>query len=115
MKYAEFQLGSNKIEFLNSTFGLESILLNGKIVSRKFSFSGARHKINLNSTDYFLETRFKKSDKRQIELELKEGETLVESQVLSVDKKQRMYWMIIVMLAVFAAYKLLNLLIEHLN
>lgn len=115
MKYAEFQLGSNKIEFLNSTFGFESILLNGKIVSRKFSFSGAKHKINLNATNYFLESSFKKSDKRQIELELKEGENLLESRVLEVDRKQRMYWMIIVMLAVFAAYKLLNLLLENLN
>ena len=115
MKYAEFQLGSNKIEFLNSVFGFESILLNGKIVSRKFSFSGARHKINLNATDYTLETRFKQTDKRRIELDLKEGGNLLESRVVSVDKRQRMYWMIIMMVAVFAAYQLLNLLIENLN
>ncbi|MGA9591265.1 MAG: hypothetical protein WBV11_15655 [Salegentibacter sp.] len=115
MKYAEFQLGSNKIEFLNSVFGFESILLNGRIVSRKFSFSGARHKIKLDSIDYFLETRFKQLDKRQIEIDLKDDENILESKVLSVDKKQRMYWMIMVMVAVFASYKLLNLLIENLN
>ncbi|MGA9326198.1 MAG: hypothetical protein WBV47_09135 [Salegentibacter sp.] len=54
-------------------------------------------------------------DKRQIEIDLKDDENILESKVLSVDKKQRMYWMIMVMVAVFASYKLLNLLIENLN
>jgi len=40
MKYAEFNIDSNKIEFLNSVFGIESVLLNGKRISKKFSFSG---------------------------------------------------------------------------
>lgn len=40
MKYAEFNIDSNKIKFLNSIFGIESVLLNGKIISKKFSFSG---------------------------------------------------------------------------
>ena len=36
MKYAEFNIENNKIEFLNSVFGIESVLLNGKTVSKKF-------------------------------------------------------------------------------
>ncbi|MDP3681241.1 MAG: hypothetical protein Q8R22_10475 [Flavobacterium sp.] len=38
MKYAEFNIDSNKIEFWNSTFGIESVLLNGERISKKFSF-----------------------------------------------------------------------------
>ena len=33
MKYAEFNIEKNKIEFLNSVFGTESVLLNGELVS----------------------------------------------------------------------------------
>ena len=40
MKYAEFNIENNKIEFMNSVFGIESVLLNGKTVSKKFTFSG---------------------------------------------------------------------------
>ena len=43
---------NNKIEFLNSVFGIESVLLNGKTVSKKFSFSGVKHNLNLHSENF---------------------------------------------------------------
>jgi hypothetical protein len=49
MKYAEFNVESNKIEFWNSIFGIESVLLNEKIISKKFSFSGITHEIKLHA------------------------------------------------------------------
>ena len=52
MKYAEFNIENNKIEFLNSVFGIESVLLNGKTVSKKFSFSGVKHNLNLHSENF---------------------------------------------------------------
>lgn len=55
MKYAEFNIDLNKIEFLNSIFGIESVLLNGKIISKKFSFSGIKHEIKLHARDLILE------------------------------------------------------------
>ena len=77
MKYAEFNIDSNKIEFLNSLFGIESVLLNGKIISKKFSFSGIKHKIILNSNDLTLESKYRQFGNREIELELKEKERLI--------------------------------------
>lgn len=41
--YSEFCIDSNKIEFFNSIFGIESVLLNEK-KSKKFSFSGIKMK-----------------------------------------------------------------------
>jgi hypothetical protein len=49
MKDAEFNIDSNKIEFRNSIFGIESVLLSGKIISKKFSFSGITHEIKIHA------------------------------------------------------------------
>ena len=115
MKYAEFNVGNNKIEFLNSVFGTESVLLNGKIASKKFSFSGIKHKLNLNSENYILKSKYEQFDKSEIELKLiKDGET-IEKQIVKADKKHRICWMLIGMSLGIGTYKLLNLVIENLN
>ncbi|MEO6837786.1 MAG: hypothetical protein ABI261_02095 [Ginsengibacter sp.] len=115
MKYAEFNIDSNKIEFLNSIFGIESVLLNGKMVSKRFSFSGIKHKIKRNSNHLILESKYKQFDKREIELELKKNGELIEKKTVKVDKKQRIYWMLIGLGLVIGAYKLLNLIIVSLK
>jgi len=115
MKYAEFNVENNRIEFMNSVFGIESVLLNGKTVSKKFSFSGFKHKLNLNSENIILKSKYKQFDKREIELELiKNGET-IEKQIFKADKKQRIYWVLIETGLGIGAYKLLNLIVENLN
>ena len=56
MKHAEYVIENNKIEFLNNPFtGVETILLNGKKVSDKFSFFGAKHSFKINEEEYALE------------------------------------------------------------
>lgn len=115
MKYAEFNVGNNKIEFLNSVLGTESVLLNGELVSKKFSFSGIKHKIKLNSENFILKSKYEQFDKREIELKLiKNGET-VEKQIVKADKKHRIYWMLIGIGLGIGIYELLNLLLENLN
>jgi hypothetical protein len=37
MKYTEFAIDNNKIEFLNSILGKETVVVNGEKVSEKFS------------------------------------------------------------------------------
>lgn len=106
MKYAEFNIESNKIEFLNSAFGVESVLLNGKTISKKFSFSGIKHKINLNSNNLTLESKYKQFGKSEIKLELKNNNKLLEEKIVKVDKKQRFYWLLIGVILVFGIYKL---------
>ncbi len=77
MKYAESSIDKNKIEFLNSAFGIESVLLNGERISKKFSFSGIIHNVNLNSQNLTLESKYKQFDKRKIKIELKKNEKFV--------------------------------------
>jgi hypothetical protein len=73
MKYAEFNIDSNKIEFLNSIFGIESVILNGKRIYKKFSFSGINLEIKLFARNLILESKCKQFDKKEIKLELKEN------------------------------------------
>jgi hypothetical protein len=115
MKYAEFNIDSNKIEFLNSVFGIESVLLNGKRISKKFSFSGITHEIKLHARDLILESKYKQFDKKEIKLELKENGVLLKEQFVKIDKKQRIFWMLIGIATGIALYKLLNLLLGYLH
>ncbi len=94
MKYAEFTLKNNKIEFLNSVFGIESVLLNGETVSKKFSFSGFKHKLNLDSEEFILKSKYKQFGNREIELELLKNEELIEKQIVQTSKKQRLLWIL---------------------
>lgn len=113
MKYAEFIIDTNKIEFLNSAFGIESVLLNGKQISKKFSFSGIIHNIKVNSQDLTLESEYKQFGKREIKLELKENGKLIETKIVKADKKQRVYWMVIGAAFGIGIYRLLVFLFEY--
>jgi hypothetical protein len=114
MKYAEFNIDSNKIEFWNSIFGIESVLLNGKRISKKFSFSGITHEIKLHARDLILESKYKQFDKKEIKLELKENGILLKEQFVKIDKKQRFFMFVIGIGLGITIYKLLNLLLEYL-
>lgn len=113
MKYAEFNIDSNKIEFLNSVFGIESVLLNGKRISKKFSFSGITHDIKLHARDLILESKYKQFDKKEIKLELKENGELLKEQVVKIHKKQRYFSFLVGIVLGIALYKLTNLLLEY--
>jgi hypothetical protein len=115
MKYAEFNIENHKIEFLNSVLGIEKILINGKTVYKKFSFSGIKHKLNLNSENFILKSKYKQFDKKEIEIELVKNGKTFEKQIVQADKRQKIYWMLIGTGLGIGAYKLLNLVIENLN
>ncbi|MDN3664393.1 hypothetical protein ACFFU1_11570 [Algibacter miyuki] len=115
MKYVEFNIETNKIEFLNSVFGFESILLNGKQISKKFSFSGITHNINLNSQNLTLESQYKQFGKREIKLELKENGKLIETKIVEADKKQRIYWIAIGIFIGLLGFKLGQFLIQSVS
>jgi hypothetical protein len=115
MKYAEFNVEKHKIEFMNSVFGIESVLLNGKTVSKKFSFSGVKHKLNLNSEDFILKSKYEQFDKREIELKLVKDGKIIEKQIVKANKKHRIYWMLIGLGLGIGIYELLHLIVENLN
>ena len=115
MKYTEFNIDSNKIEFLNSIFGIESVLLNGKRISKKFSFSGITDEIKLHARDMILESKYKQFDKKEIKLELKENGVLLKEQFVKIDKKQRFFWFLIAIGLGITLSKLTNLLLGYLH
>lgn len=115
MKYAEFNIDTNKIEFLNSALGIETVLLNGKQISKKFSLSGIIHNVKLNSQKLTLESKYEQFGKREIKLELKENGNVVETKIAKADKKQRIYWMAIGIFIGLLGFKLGQLLIESIS
>ena len=54
MKYADFKIDETTIEFHNSLVGNEKVLVDGKVVSEKFSIFGTKHKFELNNKEFQL-------------------------------------------------------------
>jgi len=54
MKYADFKINENTIEFHNSIVGNEKVLVDGIVASKKFSIFGTEHKFELNKKEYQL-------------------------------------------------------------
>ncbi|MEH6678937.1 MAG: hypothetical protein V7724_00245 [Sediminicola sp.] len=52
MKCAMYQLNNNTLEVFNSFFGKESVFLNGKKVSEKFSIFGEEHHLEIDGDIY---------------------------------------------------------------
>ena len=70
MRYYEFLIGSHKIEFFNSFYLKEKVLINGKIKSEKFSVNGTEHFLKINSTEILLQSKrnFFKNPKFKVNL-----------------------------------------------
>jgi hypothetical protein len=92
MKYAEFNIDSYKIEYLNSLLGNERILVNNTEVSNKFSFFGTKHRFNLNSDNFILSSSFKALGKRELDLKLEKNQKLVRALKLDLNPNYRFYW-----------------------
>ncbi|WP_067144972.1 hypothetical protein [Pseudotamlana agarivorans] len=93
MKYAEFNINTNKIKFTNSVLGLEYVLINGKKVSSKFSITGTEHKFEMHSKNYILKSTARLLAKSDINIQLFENGRLIETSNLGYHKNHRMYWM----------------------
>lgn len=58
MKFTTINLGDNKIEVFNSFIGRETIVLNGKVVSKKNSITGATHLFKMIENDQEVQCKF---------------------------------------------------------
>ena len=92
MKYAEFIIENDTIEFWNTILGVEKVLLNGEKVSSKFSFSGDVHPIKLKERDLVLKVRYALGN---IKMQLMENDLLLEEQSAKINIKQRILWSMI--------------------
>ena len=113
MKYAEFNIDSNKIEFWNSVLGIESILINGKEISKKFSVTGIEHKFELNSKDYILKSKAKLFAKDEINIQLSENGKIIETANSEYNKKHKLYWIAFGIFVGLFGFKLGKMLVEN--
>ncbi|MEP6260334.1 MAG: hypothetical protein ABJ092_02060 [Gillisia sp.] len=105
MKYAEFKIDSHRIEYWNSLFGIEKILVEGTEVSKRFSFFGTRLRFELNSDNYILSSSYPALGKRKIKLKLEKNGNLVGKLDIDPNPNQRIYWWPVI---IIAAYLLFN-------
>ncbi|NQU53635.1 MAG: hypothetical protein HQ522_13960 [Bacteroidetes bacterium] len=108
MKYYEYNIGSDKIEFFNSYFGKETILVNGKKTSAKFSITGAEHKFKINSTEFEIITEYKLFDDHKFNLYLKKDGELIDLKYIELNKRYRLITIGIGVFIVFWMVKLYN-------
>ena len=92
MKYADFKINENTIEFHNSLVGNEKVLVDGKVVSEKFSIFGTAHKFELKNKEFQLtsSTIFLGLG---IKLELTENEKLIDDKSIYWTK-QSLIWFV---------------------
>ncbi len=88
MKHAEFTIENNTIEFFNTIFGVEKVLLNGKNISSKFSLSGRDHSIKLQDRNLVLKVRYFLGN---MKMQLMENDLLLEEQSAKISIKQRIF------------------------
>ncbi|OUD33206.1 hypothetical protein [Flavobacterium sp. FPG59] len=88
MKHAEFTIENNTIEFWNTILGVEKVLLNGKKVSSKFSFSSENHPIKLQGRNLVLKIRYFSGN---MKMQLMENDLLLEEQSAKINIKQRIF------------------------
>ena len=90
MKYTDFKINENTIEFHNSIFGNEKVLVDGKVVSEKFSIFGTVHKFELNKKEYQIISGLGNLG-FGIKLELTENEILIDDKSIYWTR-QSMIW-----------------------
>lgn len=91
MKYADFKINGNAIEFHNSIVGQETVFVNGKVVSTKYSIFGTKHKFDLDGKQYKLISRLQPLIGIGVKLKLMENEELLEARLVN-NAKQSIIW-----------------------
>ena len=108
MKYYEYNIESDKIEFYNSYLGIEKILLNEKKVSEKFSITGTEHKFKINSSEFVITTEYKLFDDYKFNLHLEKNGKLIDLQYIELNKRYRLIMIGIGIIIGFWLIKLYN-------
>jgi len=110
MKYYEYNFQSDKIEFFNSYFGIETVTINGKKKSEKFSITGTEHKFKINSTEYIITTEYKLFDDHKFNLHLEKNGKLIDLKYIELNKRYRFITLGIGLILGFLLIKLYNLI-----
>ena len=92
MKYTEFTIDNNKIEFLNSILGKETVVVNGEKVSEKFSVTGTEHHFTIKLNHFILKSNYGLFKDRKIKIQLIKNDEIVDSKFVNMNSKQRVVW-----------------------
>ncbi len=92
MKYAEYNIDNNKIEFLNSILGKETVIVNGEKVSEKFSITGTEHHFTIKSKHFVLKSNYELFKDKKLKIELLKNDKIVDSKSVDMNSKQRLVW-----------------------
>ena len=92
MKYTEYSIDNDKIEFLNSILGKETVVVNGEKVSEKFSVTGTEHHFNIKSNHFILKSNYELFKDRKIKIQLIKNDEIVDSKFVNMNSKQRVVW-----------------------
>jgi len=107
-----FKIDSNQIKFINSIFGREKIIVDGKEKSNKYSLSGTDHNFKIKDNDFSIISSYNQFDMKEIKLKIYKNGDLVDSQGLKLSFKQRIPWIIIGVILGIGLYQLLKFIIE---
>ena len=77
MKYTEFEIEEDIIEFYNSVFGKETIYINGNKISEKYSVFGIKHKFDYKNNSYELKSSLVSFLSFKVNLELRKNNNLI--------------------------------------
>tara|TARA_R110001583_G_scaffold194875_1_gene367415 strand:+ start:2225 stop:2557 length:333 start_codon:yes stop_codon:yes gene_type:complete len=108
MKYYEYNLDSNKIEFYNTYLGKEIVLVNGKKASEKFTFIGTEHTFRINSIDMRITTQYKLFNDHKFNLFLEKNGKLIDLKYIELEKRFRLIMIISGLLIGFGLIYLYN-------
>jgi len=79
MKKTVFTIDNQEIAFSKTFFGKERLYLNGKQVSKKFSFGGTTHRFSAENTDFEVKSVYNTFNLKNIELQLKKDRKRIDS------------------------------------
>lgn len=106
-----FNIDDKQIKFINSIFGREKIIVDGKEQSSKYSFSGTNHNFKVKNDDFSMVSSYKQFEREEIKLKIYKNGELVESQILKLSFKEKIPWMAIGVILGIGLYQLLNFLV----
>ena len=106
MKYYEYKIDSDKIEFSNSFIGKETVKVNGKKISEKFSITGTEHLFKVNSNEILLKTNYDLFKDRKFDLNLFREGQLIDSERIELNPKYRVY---MIGIGVFIGYWMIKI------
>ena len=106
MKYYEYNIESDKIEFYNSYLGKETILVNGKKVSEKFSITGTEHFFKINSSAIILTTEYILFKDRKFNLYLEKNDKLIDLKYIELNRR---FWLIVLGIGLVIGFWLIKL------